>query len=213
MLIEIFALGPLLTNTVVVSCEEKHVAAVIDPSFEAEKTVLAYLKKKHLKLEVILLTHSHWDHIAGAKSLKDKSRAPIYIHKLDQGNLEKPGSDNLPLLYAIEGVKADHFVKDGDEIKIGTIKLKVIHTPGHSPGSVCYFAEKEKVLFSGDTLFQGTMGALHLPTSSAEKMWPSLKKLSLLPKDTVVIPGHGEKTTIGKEVWLSKAKEHFSSGF
>lgn len=210
MLIEIFALGPLLTNTIVVGCEKSRVAAVIDPSFEAEKTVLAYLKKKHLKLEVILLTHSHWDHIAGAKALKTKTGAPIYIHQLDKGNLEKPGSDDVPLLYKIEGIKADRFIQEGDEIKLGEIQLKVLHTPGHTPGSVCYFAEREKVLFSGDTLFQGTMGALHLPTSSAEKMWPSLKKLSLLPKDTVVIPGHGEKTTIGNEPWLSNAKKHFS---
>lgn len=209
MLIEILALGPLLTNTIIISCEKTHQAAVIDPSFEADEKVLAYLQKKKLKLQAILLTHSHWDHIAGAKNLKAKTKAPLYVHKKDQANLKQPGSDALPLLYAIEGTEPDHLVKDKDKIQIGTIELEVIHTPGHSPGSVCYYSSKDKVLFSGDTLFAGTMGAVHLPTSSAEDMWPSLKKLSTLPPETVVIPGHGKKTTIGKEAWLKQPKERF----
>ena len=173
-------------------------------------TIIAYLKKKNLKLEAILLTHSHWDHIAGVKALKEQVKAPVYVHKLDQDNLEKPGSDGLSLMYAIEGVVADHLIKDNDEIKLGTIRLKVLHTPGHTLGSVCYYAKAEKVLFSGDTLFKGSMGAIHFKTSSADKMWESLKRLSHLPLDTIVIPGHGPKTTIKKENWLSHAKEHFS---
>ncbi|MFA5250456.1 MAG: MBL fold metallo-hydrolase [Parachlamydiales bacterium] len=210
MLIEIFLLGPLGNNTIVIASEKTHEAAVIDPSFGSEEVVVPYLKKKHLQLKAILLTHSHWDHIAGAADLKKSLPAPIYIHPLDLGNLEEPGSDRLPLIFAIEAVKADHLVKDGELIRIGEIVLQVLHTPGHTPGSVCYFGEKEKILFSGDTLFQGTMGSLNLPTSQPEKMWPSLKKLSRLPQETKVFPGHGKATTIGRESWLDKAEEFYS---
>ncbi len=210
MFLKIFVLGPLANNTIIIGCEKEHAAAVIDPSFEAAEKILTYLKKKNLKLKAILLTHSHWDHIAGVKALKEKIDVSVYVHELDRENLEKPGSDGLVLMYDIEGVKADYLLKDQDMVQIGSIALKVLHTPGHTPGSVCYFAEKEKILFSGDTLFKGSMGAVHFPASSAKDMWQSLKKLSLLPPKTEVFPGHGRNTTIKQENWLSRAEELFS---
>ena len=154
---------------------------------------------------MILLTHSHWDHMAEASILKEKLDIPLYVHSEDAQNLEVPGSDGLPLFYPIKAVKADHFLFDGEILFLGTLKIKVIHTPGHSPGGVCFYLENEAILISGDTLFQGTCGKVSFPTSNPSKMKHSLKKLSHLPPDTKVYPGHGPDTTIGaEEPWMSQ---------
>jgi glyoxylase-like metal-dependent hydrolase (beta-lactamase superfamily II) len=112
----------------------------------------------------------------------------------------------LPIL----GVDPDDFLEEGKVIQVGKLQVAVIHTPGHSPGSVCLYLREQKILFSGDTLFQGTIGNLHLPTSQPEKMWESLRKLAALPPETHVVPGHGSDTVLAKETWLSHAKEIFS---
>ncbi len=158
---------------------------------------------------MLLLTHSHWDHTADMAFLKKKLRVPLFVHKLDAPNLGAPGSDGLPLLTDIVPVEPDHFLEDGQQISVGKLKLEVLHTPGHSPGGVCFYLPEENTLISGDTLFQGTIGRLDFPNSSPERMWESLDKLAQLPSETRVIPGHGEETTIGKEDWLSNAKAYF----
>jgi hydroxyacylglutathione hydrolase len=99
---------------------------------------------------------------------------------------------------------------EGQIVTVGQLTLTVIHTPGHSPGGVCFYAKEEKVLISGDTLFRGTIGKLNSPTGQAERMWPSLKKLAALPPDVRVYPGHGEGTSIGEENWLARAEEIFN---
>jgi len=210
MILEIFPTGPYLTNAILLACEITLKAVVIDPGVGCEKEILNFAKEKNLQIEKILITHSHWDHTADVYELKKKTNAKVYIHKEDAPNLEKPGSDKLPLFAKIKGVKPDHFVKDKEIIKVGKLNLEVIYTPGHSPGGVCYYLKKEKVLISGDTLFQGSIGNISFPFSDPEKMWESLKKLSKLPPDTKVIPGHGDSTTIGKEKWLDEAEEYFS---
>ncbi len=131
------------------------------------------------------------------------------MHPLDAPNLEHPGSDGIPLFFPIRGVHPDCFVQDGDRIFVGELACEVIHTPGHSPGSVCYFVREQKLLFSGDTLFEGSIGNLHLPTAEPLKMWSSLEKLAALSPDTYVVPGHGGDTTIGKENWLKRARQIF----
>ena len=132
------------------------------------------------------------------------------MHAEDAQNLEHPGSDKVLCWLDIKGMKPSGLLSDGSEILVGNSTFKVIHTPGHSPGGVCFYLRAQNVLFSGDTLFQGSIGALHLPTGNPSHMWESLRKLSLLPKETRVIPGHGDDTTIGDESWLAHAKELFS---
>jgi hydroxyacylglutathione hydrolase len=177
-------------------------ALLIDPTFESRIKILHFLKDNGLNLESILITHSHFDHISGVAKLKKECQSKIYIHKLDSQNLINPGSDGILLCEKVEKTNPDVFVEDQDKIYLDNIEIIVIHTPGHSPGSVCYFFPKEKVLFSGDTLFQGTCGTVSLPTSNKEQMKESLEKLSKLPKDTIVYPGHGRETSIKEEKWL-----------
>lgn len=209
MLLEKFSLPPLGTNCYVVACPQTGNAAVIDAPPKSTVIICRYLKEHQLQLKKILLTHSHWDHIADVFPLFKETGAEIYIHPLDALNLENPGSDGLQSRVQIMGIKPHIFLKDGDKIQVGNEVLTVIHTPGHSPGGVCYYHEKDHLLFSGDTLFRETIGNLSLPTCQPELMWDSLDKLSRLPKQTVVYPGHGPSTTIGEESWLSQAKQRF----
>ena len=161
-------------------------------------------------LEKIVLTHSHWDHIGDVAVVKEKYDVPVLIHQDDAQNLERPGSDGLPLFFPVPGVKPTTFLKEGDLIEVGKMTFKVIHTPGHSPGGICLYDKESGVLISGDTLFKGSIGNLSLPTAEPEKMWKSLEKLNALPKETQVFPGHGPATTLQGEPWLSRAKEVFS---
>jgi glyoxylase-like metal-dependent hydrolase (beta-lactamase superfamily II) len=160
-------------------------------------------------VEKILLTHSHWDHIAEVKKLKDALKVPVFIHAEDAPNLQDPGSDGLPLYFPIEGVVPDGYLTDHEIIQIGKLKARVIHTPGHTPGCVSFYFEHEKVVITGDTLFRGSIGRLNFPKSRPDLMQNSLNKLAKLPKETRVIPGHGESSTIGNEDWLARAQELF----
>jgi hydroxyacylglutathione hydrolase len=175
---------------------------VIDPAFGSTEAIFREATKQDLHIEKILLTHSHWDHIADVHLLKAKTGAPIYIHPLDAPNLEEPGRDRVPSILSIPGVKPDFLLHEGDVIHVGHLKIEVIHCPGHTPGGVSYYIPSEKTLISGDTLFKGAMGSLSLPTSEPKKMGPTLKKLGHLPKDVRVIPGHGPDTTIEDEHWI-----------
>jgi len=210
MILEKFSCGPLDTNAVLLGCKASGSAAVIDPSLGSTELILEELAAQDLRLEKILLTHSHWDHIADVHELKTKTGAKISIHALDAANLERPGSDGLPLFFPIHGEAPDSFLEEGQILEVGTLRIHVIHSPGHSPGSVCFYLPEQKLLFSGDTLFQGSIGTLHLPTAQPKNMWLSLKKLLALPPDTRVVPGHGADTTLGEETWLPRAEELFS---
>ena len=210
MIIYKFPSGPLQTNAILIGCAETKRGAVIDPSFESTEAVLHRAAESGLVIEKILLTHSHWDHFADAHSLKTRTSALLYVHLLDAKNIEQPGSDGIPLFFPIHSVKPDRLLAEGDRIQVGELSLQVIHSPGHSPGSVCYYLREQNFLFSGDTLFQGSIGNLHLPTAEPHQMWQSLRKLAELPKETRVVPGHGADTSIGEEGWLERAEEIFS---
>lgn len=209
MLVQAFPSGPFETNAYVVVCQKTKKAAIIDPAPESGRKIKDWIEKNHLIPEKILLTHSHWDHIADVAYCKKQFDVPVSIHENDRSNLEMPGSDGLPCWIDIEPVSPDGFFKEGDRISIGNLCLEVIDTPGHTPGGVCFYAAEQNVLFSGDTLFRGTIGNLSFPSCVPHLMWESLAKLTKLPPNTKVYPGHGEITTIGEESWLPKAKELF----
>lgn len=211
MQIEVFPSGPFVTNAYVVTCPNTRETAIIDPAPDSTAEIIPYLEENSLIPTKILLTHSHWDHIADIPKLKEiYPNLKIFIHSLDTPNLEKPGSDRLPLLKLMQtGVKPDVLIKEGDRIKVGDLEFEVIHTPGHTPGGVCFYSSEYNTLFSGDTLFRGTIGNISFPTSQPDLMWPSLAKLAKLPPNTIVHPGHGPGTTIGTEHWLPHAKEMF----
>jgi len=203
--------GPFETNAYVVACPLTQKAAIIDPGVDSFSKIKEVLENNHFIPTMILLTHSHWDHIAGVAELKQHYSIPVYVHPDDHGNLLNPRSDGLPCPYHFPGVTADHLFKDKETITLGSLPFEIIETPGHTPGGVCFYFPSEKVLFSGDTLFHGSIGNLSFPTSRPELMWPSLKKLALLPPETVVYPGHGPTTTIGHERWLANAEKIFGN--
>lgn len=209
MILEVFVSGPLDTNTILLGCEQTKKAAIIDAPPGSTPHLLKRIKALDLHVDKILLTHSHLDHIADAATLKKTLSAEIFIHEEDKENLEHPGEDGIPLFFPVEAARPDHFLRDGETLFVGTLAPITLHTPGHTPGSVCFYLSTQKLLISGDTLFRGSIGNLNLPTSQPEKMWQSLKKLSKLPYDTKVIPGHGSATTIGAESWLGDAKKKF----
>jgi len=209
MILEIFNSGPLETNAILLACEKTKKAIAIDPAYGSKDKIINKAKKLGVSIEKIYLTHSHWDHIADLAALKKELQCPVFVHKDDKENVENPGSDGLPLFFGIAGTKVDEFLEEGQTHQIGELEFTVFHTPGHCPGAVCFYFEKQELLISGDTLFKGSFGNLSFPGCDEDKMFASLKKLAKLPKQTVVIPGHGPNTTIGNEPWLENAKDYF----
>lgn len=179
--------GPIQTNCYLVEDEATKKALVIDAGGEPD-SILALLDNKGLKLELIIATHGHFDHLEGIRRLKEKTGARFLMHQADLFGLK---TTDTP--------QPDGFLSDSDIFKVGGLKFEVLHTPGHSPGGICLYNEKEKTLFSGDTLFQGTYGRVDLPFSDETAMISSLKRLLKLPPETMVYPGHGQETTIGAE--------------
>ena len=204
-----FPSGPFETNAYLLACPKTNEGIFIDPAVgSAEELIQA---AEGIEVEDIVVTHSHWDHIGAAKILKDYYFGmEVYVHIKDQRNLIFPGSDGLPLLEEIEGVDPDVYLEEGQVISVGDLELKVIETPGNTPGGVCFYVEKEKIIFTGDILFEGAVGNHSLPTAHSSDIWSSLEKLEKLPPETMVYPGHGPSTLLGNERWLPHPREIFN---
>lgn len=203
--------GPCATNCYLIACAATGEAVVIDPAPRSQAWIQRQLEKERWTLKEIWLTHSHWDHFTDAHSLQELyPHLSLAVHRLDAGNVLHPGKDGLPFHIPIPAARVDRLLEEGDQLPLGGLCFKVLHTPGHSPGGICLYEPKQGVLFSGDTFFRGTIGNLSFPTCSADCMWNSLTRLSKLPKEVKVYPGHGPATTIGAESWLAEAKKRFS---
>jgi len=201
MKVQSFVVGALFTNCYVITCEKTREAIIVDPGFddkrEAEK-IFKIIEENSLKLKYIVNTHGHPDHTCGNGIVKEKFDVPILIHEFDAHMLGETSRGNAGFFgFKIFSPKADVLLHDGDTIKFGESILKVMHTPGHSRGSISLIGEKE--VFSGDTLFMGSIGRTDFPESSEREMQQSLKKLAYLPDHFVVYPGHGPSTTMGEE--------------
>ncbi|MGN1327454.1 MAG: MBL fold metallo-hydrolase [Clostridia bacterium] len=200
-----------LTNCYIVEDEETKETMVIDPGAEADK-IIEMLEVLGAKLKYIYLTHCHGDHIGAAQELKNKKGGKLVIHRDDADGLKDQNTNLTPYIGMgnIE-LEPDSRVDDGDAIHLGDLEFKVIHTPGHTKGGSSLYCKKEKLLFSGDTLFRGTWGRTDLPTSSFVEIIDSItKKLLILPDDTIVYPGHGKSTLIREEkpiYWELKPRE------
>ena len=191
MQIQTFTVGMLSTNCYVVNCPKTKEAIVIDPGFDAPheaEQVIRYVDEKAFKVKFIVNTHGHPDHISGDVVLKRKYGVPICIHAYDAHCLNDLGENLSP---------ANVLLEDGGLLKFGQVTLKVMHTPGHSPGSMSLVGEK--LVFTGDTLFAGGIGRTDFAGGSDRDMRFSLQKLVCLPDDYVVYPGHGCVSTIGDE--------------
>lgn len=194
------AVGELAANCWLLMNEEQKEALVFDPGDEAER-IRACAEQNGVQICHILLTHGHADHMGGAEALKELTGAPIYALDKEEALL-LDGVKNLSAFIHHRGitVQADVFLKDGQEITLSGVRLKVYHTPGHTPGGCCYYCEEAGCVFSGDTLFHGSVGRSDFPGGSMSELVRSVKeKLFLLPEATKVHTGHGEDTTIGYE--------------
>ncbi len=199
MKIDILVLGMISTNCYVVSDEITKEAIVIDPADEADK-IIEFLERNQLSLQAILLTHGHFDHILGVEGLKRRFAVKVYASKAEDAlllNAEWNGSVQISKSISII---ADEWVEEANQLVFGSLTCKVIETPGHTRGSICYYFESEHVLFSGDTLFLESVGRCDLPTGNAQRLVESVvNKLMILPDETLVYPGHGKETSIGYE--------------
>ncbi|MBM3200846.1 MAG: MBL fold metallo-hydrolase [Chlamydiae bacterium] len=197
MFIERVIAGEWKTNAYLVGGLSR--AIIIDPGHGSADELLLLAEKRGVSIQAIYLTHSHFDHFADVDVIKQKIDLPVYVSPEDAENLRRPGFDGLPNFYQKQGMEPDGFIREGDVVKLDDIYFKVIATPGHSPGSLCFYFEKEHVLFSGDTLFKRGRGATNAMNADERKIIASVKYLLTLPDPVVVYPGHGEKTTIGEE--------------
>lgn len=195
-----FTVGSLFTNCYLILCQKTKEAAIIDPGFdrqnEAEK-ILKTIQEHSLKMKYIINTHGHPDHTCGNNIVKQKFNTPILIHENDAPMLGEKSRITQFFGFTTPSPEADTLLHDGDTIQIGETILRVMHTPGHTQGSISLLGEKE--VFTGDTLFMGSIGRTDFPESSNKAMQLSLKKLAHLPNHFIIYPGHGPTTTIGEE--------------
>ena len=200
MSVKSMVLGPVQTNVYFLINDETKETVLFDPAYAGER-IVKYLSDSGLTLRAIFLTHGHFDHITGVSSVCDALKVPVYAAEKEE-RLLSDGQLNESLEgygYSVT-VKPDVLLSDGQETEVAGMKIRMIETPGHTEGSCCYYHEEGKALFSGDTLFAGSVGRTDLPTGSMKQLLTSIEtKLMSLPDDTDVYPGHGEFTTIGYE--------------
>lgn len=194
--------GGFMVNNYLIACEETKKAALIDAGNFGENEIIEFCQQQGYKLEYLLLTHGHFDHISGAKTIQDKLALPIYLNKEDHFWVDMLQTQlsfyGMPPADPPNGVMD---IQEGQTITLGNLKIKTIHAPGHSPGSICYYIETEKKIFVGDVIFAQSVGRTDLPGGSYDQLMNSIEqKLFTLPADVQAYSGHGPVTTIGEEL-------------
>jgi hydroxyacylglutathione hydrolase len=200
MIHEILPVGMLQCNCSIFGDEQTKEAVVIDPGDEIGQ-ILRILERHGLRVKAIVITHGHIDHIGGARKLKDATGAPVYMNAEDQDLYDhldvQAGWLGMP---TPERTEIDSYAREGDRITLGPAEFQIIHTPGHTQGSISLWIPAENKLVAGDTLFRDSIGRTDLPGGDTGKILRSIhNKLLTLPDEVVVIPGHGANTTIGRE--------------
>lgn len=192
--------GMVQTNCYIVMNSDTKEAVIVDPGDNAPAIERA-VAEKGTKVKAILLTHGHFDHVMAMEALRKDYGVPVYAHEEEVQILADPNM-NLSCNYMRDGLhlKADKLLKDGDTFEEAGFTFRVMHTPGHTCGSCCYYVEEKKVLFAGDTLFEGSYGRIDFPTGSGRQMVHSVAEILFdLPDEVQVFPGHEGFTTIGDE--------------
>ena len=197
------AIGPIATNMYVLADEQTREAIAIDTAIPCVEWLTTTLAERGWSLKLIVTTHRHWDHMGDNAAVADATGAKIAVHALDREGLEHPSAfmAPFPIPMCVPAVE----LAEGSRIQFGEIDLEVLHTPGHTEGSVCLLASGERLLLTGDTLFAGSWGRTDLPGGSDEEMIDSLARLSAMPTDLRLLPGHGRGSTIAAEQpWLEQ---------
>ncbi|PIV08651.1 hypothetical protein COW57_00275 [Candidatus Roizmanbacteria bacterium CG17_big_fil_post_rev_8_21_14_2_50_39_7] len=197
MRIHTYPLGELQATCYLIENEGKGI--LIDPADEGS-FLLEELQRKNIELEALFLTHGHFDHCMAAGEIQMSLDVPLYLHKKDQFLIDRLDSTAehflgyKPIIIPPKNVK---YISS--KLKVKSLKLQILETPGHTPGGVCYYFPDEKIVFTGDTLFAGAIGRTDLSYSNKKDLWSSLKTILALPEETTIYPGHGESTYIGEE--------------
>lgn len=199
MKVEKFVTGIISTNCYLVINEDTKQAVVIDPA-ACPSYLMSHIKSEGLKIEAILLTHGHFDHIMGIDGFLSELDVPVYVHEEDADAMEDPVLNQSSTYTSGYTFGKARYLRDRQTLELAGYTFQVIHTPGHTKGGCCYYVASEGVLFSGDTLFQNSVGRTDFVNSSTSDLVHSVReKLFLLPDDTMVYPGHMGETKIGHE--------------
>ena len=206
MILETLPVGPLQANCYLVGCEETGEGFVIDPGGDADE-ILAAIERLELTVRCIFDTHGHPDHVAANAAVREGTRATLYIHAADRAMIESPDPMAVMITGGLDACAPDATYDEGDEIEVGGLTVRVMHTPGHTPGCVCLCVGDD--VFTGDTLFAGGIGRTDLPGGSWPVLADSLRRLvdELVPA-TRIHPGHGPSSTMAEEArsnpWLAE---------
>ena len=200
MILQMLTVGPFQENCYIVGDEASGAGAIVDPGDEAARIAIA-VEQTELEIGQILLTHTHIDHVGAVVALADEYSCPVLLHEEAEPMLQQV--QNQALMMGLKFGKVptiDGYISDEETLKVGSLELKALHTPGHAPGHIAFYIEDEGLVLAGDALFSGSVGRVDLPGGSMEVLMRSIEdKLLTLPNETQVYPGHGPETTIGEE--------------
>ena len=193
--------GPIMTNCYIVVNEQNNSAFIIDTSLQGAASLFEEIEKRKLKVEFILLTHSHWDHAGDAKIVHEKYNVPVMIHKEDEYRILNPNENVvIPIPWQMESFQVQKYLNHNDKIEFNDKVFEIRHTPGHTEGGISIINHSERVIFAGDTIFKESIGRTDLPGGDFELLLESIKtQILTLDDDYTIFSGHGEKTTVGYE--------------
>lgn len=198
MILESLPTGPLQVNCYILGCEATRMAVVVDPGGEAEQ-IIALLQGLDLQLEMVINTHGHFDHVGGNRKLLETTGVELLLHKDDKELLGMALQHAAAYGLSTElSPEPQRLLSGGETISVGELEIKILHTPGHTPGGICLYVEDQLIV--GDTLFAGSIGRTDLPGGNHQQLLTSIhEQLLVLPDETTAHPGHGPATTIGRE--------------
>ena len=202
-----FPAGPIETNAYLVIDDATKKALIIDAPHGATDEIIDAASKAGATIEMLYITHAHWDHVGDAAELRTRLNVPLLAHRLSEPGIAAPDSWPFDVPIPITPALVDRFVADGDTVILGDTTFVVMHLPGHEPGHTALYSEDGRILLGGDVLFPNGHGRIDIPLASETDMAASMKRLSALPADVTVYPGHGLPTTIGAEPWLQGYRE------
>lgn len=195
-----WVVGPIHTSIYVVGCRQTNEAVIIDAGGNTDE-LLDTIDDQDWELKEVWLTHAHVDHVAGLNELKDARDVPILLHKAELPVYSAAVQQGMMFGFQIQPLPTvEKYVEEGDVVNVGNLSARVMFLPGHSPGHVAYYFEEQGLFFGGDVVFAGSVGRVDLPGCDAQAMRRSLQRVKELPEDTIILPGHGPKTTLGQEL-------------